>query len=376
MSRAGLRGLVGLAFVAGSRGLSGQVPVPMIRLSSPSVVIGGASGPVDELLLAGVIGASQLPNGVLVIGDGAAPRILMFSPGGRFLSTVGGRGDGPGEFRVPRWLGPCGTEGFAVYDVSQKRVTMFSATATVRGTRSVAAAAGFSQVLRCLPESLVFLFSRPSRLLIQGGSRWTVATALTRVTDRTVDTLDARTGDQEYYVNRAHSGFAEVPLGRLVLGSAGRNRVYTCTNQDGHCKVFDAAGMRLGEFVVSTERLRVSASDWNRAIDSQLNAEPMRENRQLMAEVLREVPRPAAFPLIDRIRGDSEDRLWVRTFAGYGTSDATWLILSERGRLLARVIAPRELQILEIGKDYVLGVSQDRDGVETVSLYRFLFPSY
>lgn len=371
MSRARLGSML-VVFVVGATTLQGQVPVPTIRLGSPTIRIGGVSGPVDEMLLAGVVGATRLPNGVIVIGDGAAPRVLMFSPEGQLLSSLGGRGDGPGEFRMPRWLGPCGTEGFAVYDVAQKRVTIFSPTGQVRGTKSVAAAAGFSKVLRCLPESLVFLFTRPSRVLVQGGSRWTVATSLTRVVDLTVDTLDASTGDQEYYVNRSHSGFAEVPLGRLVLGTAGRGRIYTCTNQDGHCKVFDAVGKSLGAFDVRTERLKVSAKDWDRAIEGQVTAEPMRDNRQVMAEVLREIPRPNVFPLIDRARGDSENRLWVRIFAGYSNSVSTWLILSEGGTLLAKVIVPRELQILEIGKDYVLGVSQDRDGVETVSLYRYL----
>ena len=90
----------------------------------------------------------------------------------------------------------------------------------------------------------------------------------------------------------------------------------------------------------------------------------------MLAGVLKELRPPPFFPLIDQIHADSEDRLWVRTFQGYGSAQSAWLIVGEDGKTLANAILPRNLQPLEIGPDYLLGLSRDTVGVETVGLYR------
>jgi hypothetical protein len=63
--------------------------------------------------------------------------------------------------------------------------------------------------------------------------------------------------------------------------------------------------------------------------------------------------------------------LWVKTFDNYLTPHAVWLIIAPGGRIVARAVASASLRPLEIGRDYLLGVAYDDDGVETVVLHRF-----
>ncbi len=196
-----------------------------------------------------------------------------------------------------------------------------------------------------------------------------VSTALARMRGMTVDTLSASTGGQEFYVNRARNGFSVMPLGERVLASAGRSRLFVCTSQDARCAVFDAAGRQRGTFTIDLVRSNVSDRQWELAKHRLVNEQPTVEERELRSEVLKELSRPRRFPLIDQVRSDPEDRLWVRTFTGYGSDPASWLVVSPAGKPLARALLPQDLQILEIGKDYLLGLTRDADQVESVGLY-------
>ena len=103
--------LASLLVVAGP--LAAQGGLPTVRLGTPAVQMSGSPGPNDQTLLAGVIGATRLSNGTIVVGDGAFPRILLFSSFGQVQQAVGRTGDGPGELRMPRWVGRCGGDEFA-----------------------------------------------------------------------------------------------------------------------------------------------------------------------------------------------------------------------------------------------------------------------
>src|SRR5690606_37218699 len=65
---------------------------------SPSVVIGRAEGEADDVLHS-VSGAVRLRDGRIVIADGGSSELRFYDPQGRYRSTAGRRGGGPGEFR-------------------------------------------------------------------------------------------------------------------------------------------------------------------------------------------------------------------------------------------------------------------------------------
>jgi hypothetical protein len=49
---------------------------------------------------------------------------------------------------------------------------------------------------------------------------------------------------------------------------------------------------------------------------------------------------------------------------------AEWIVLDDQGQTVARVQTPPGVMVLEIGSDYIVGLSRDELDVESVSLYR------
>lgn len=65
--------------------------------AEPEVEIGVETG-AEEYMLSNVGGAVRLSDGRIVVADGDALVLRVYDADGRYLSSMGGRGGGPGEF--------------------------------------------------------------------------------------------------------------------------------------------------------------------------------------------------------------------------------------------------------------------------------------
>ena len=332
--------------------------------------MGTASGP-EHSLLAGVVGAVRFPDGRIAIGDAGNARVTFFSSQGAFLRAAGRAGDGPGEYRLPRWIGRCSSGDVAVYDGAHNSVSFLTATGQFLRAMPLPPMVNFDLPIWCSGRNEVVMLFNQFRERVQPGQYLTVPTAVVRISGpAAIDTIDSG-GVQEYYVAKSIGAGSEVPLGRATLVAAGRSLLFVASNVDGQVRVLDTAGRRKGTFTLDLSRSSVMQRDWARAIEARIEDEPLERTRKLLSVVLGELPQAKTFPRVDRIQADAADNLWVRTFDNYGTRLATWVIVSSTGQPLAVAVSPRSLRVLEIGRDYLLGVSADSDGVERVLVYRF-----
>ncbi len=376
--------VVGVAFAFGNKAMAaqqstppinwpvaGSKTLPRVRILGPPVLrIGGPAGP-EDLLLAGVVGAARLPDGGIAIADAGNFRVLFVDGAGRMVATVGRQGDGPGEFRLPQWMGPCRDGTVGVVDASPARITFLSPNGGLVGTAPLPPGFGFDLPLRCLGEGKIVLLLNRIRRQISPGEFIGQPTALARTRGSSgLDTIALR-GTQDYYVAKLIGAYADVPLGRATLAAAGPDLLYLATNDEGEVSVFDMAGAERGRFRARIARRRVSRADWTRAIEYRIDAEPLLETQKVLRSVLAELPVPREFPRIDRIHADAGNNLWVRTFDNFGTTVATWIIVSPDGTPQAVAATPRNLRILEIGLSHLVGVTRDADEVEEVVLYHF-----
>lgn len=351
--------------------VSGAVPrVPRLQLlSTPQLVLGTADGP-DHTLFNGVAGAVRLSNGVIAIGDAGNNRVLFFDGRGGFLRTVGRLGDGPGEYRQPRWFGRCSSGNMAVHDGAHARLTLLSPSGELRGTEPLPVGANFDKLLWCSGERrLIMLLNRPKGP-VRRGEYANIPTTIVLTNGVRIDTVSTP-GPQEYYIGREIQMLTGVPLGRGTLAAGSPSAVFVCTNQNGHCEVFDTAGARLRQFDVSVLRRPMTLKDWKSATAQHFVGEPSKTMRKTGPALLNEISPRDVFPLLDEIRADARGSLWVRTFDNFTTDIATWLVLSPTGVPIRLVATKRSLHILEIGTDYLLGLTRDDDGVERVEEYRF-----
>jgi hypothetical protein len=180
--------------------------------------------------------------------------------------------------------------------------------------------------------------------------------------------------DIEHYIGRQVMANTPVPLGDAPLAAAGRDRLDACANGSGLCQAFDTTGAAIGEFAVAVRRRPMRGNDWEAALEEQFQTEPARALRRLGDRLLKEIRPRTKLPLLDRVGVDADGNLWARTLDNYGTPVATWVVFSPEGRPLAAVATRRRFQLVEIGRDYLLGFSRDDDGVEYIELYPFRAP--
>jgi hypothetical protein len=87
------------------------------------------------------------PRGRLWVADGQSAEIRLFLPDGRHLRTVGGRGEGPGEFQRMRLLGSFRGDSVAVWDLALARLTVLDKEGTLARTEQLIP--GDSPSIRC-----------------------------------------------------------------------------------------------------------------------------------------------------------------------------------------------------------------------------------
>jgi hypothetical protein len=80
-----------------------------------------------------IMGAITLSNGQVAVADMGSSEVRLFDRTGQHLMSVGGTGDGPGEFRQITGLYPLNGEGFAVEN-RRHRIQTFGRDGALRGS--------------------------------------------------------------------------------------------------------------------------------------------------------------------------------------------------------------------------------------------------
>jgi hypothetical protein len=82
--------------------------------------------------------------------------------------------------------------------------------------------------------------------------------------------------------------------------------------------------------------------------------------------------RPNVFPILSLIRGDRNDRIWMREFVWRtDAKKVRWLVFEKTGKVLGTITLPADLWIYEIGDDYIVGTDLDENDVQRVVQYRY-----
>jgi hypothetical protein len=101
--------------------------------STPTTVVGVAAANADGEL-AGVMGARRLKDGSLLIADSNPPQVRLFDAAGRFLTRVGRRGSGPGEFRGRLSMYRTAGDSVLIFDDETARWVLYTPTAKLART--------------------------------------------------------------------------------------------------------------------------------------------------------------------------------------------------------------------------------------------------
>ena len=349
----------------------------------PIVRIGELAG-VPEYLLHRVDDVLRLEDGRIVIVN-ARTELRFYDPGGEHLLTVGGQGEGPGEFL---WISglALARDTLFVYDGHQYRVSFFDTEGTYLGGNSdFTGLIGMTYgplKLSAAPSGgrFVFLysgFSVPRRDPVE--IFWATMPILAVSRDGShADTLgvmgmDWVTGNQEVL---------PPPFGRMTSASASTTRLVTTHGARFEVEQRD---VETGE-LVRLIRLRrdppaLRASEFKDALKeraaqnakAQIGSSPAEviARKQEILESLGERVTPyETKPAWTDLFLDSEGFIWAEEPPEPGASMRTFTVFDEEGHLIAGAQIPRSLRIRQIGRDFVLGVIRDEMDVEYVQLLR------
>ena len=134
--------------------------------------------------------------------------------------------------------------------------------------------------------------------------------------------------------------------------------------------VFHPEHSRLDSLKLTTIPGRTTAGDWQVAVQERLAREPSEEVRQRLKAVLKEPKPPARLPVFDAIFVDPFfASVWIRPYGR--ETERVWRRTSEEGSLLNQFTLPANVEVLDVGKETLLGLQRNNDGTEDVLLFAF-----
>lgn len=368
----GTRTLLGLSLVVvlgcspdASAGDSPDVAVTGTAFAVDSVPLLDIEGTVTADSSAFLLAAAgvRLPDGVIAVADAYDATVRFFDPTGRLMRTVGRRGSGPGEFQRAVWLGRCAADSLFVWDESLSRMTVLDPSGSVARMTQLP---GNPTLVECTPRGTFAAFLGPRSTTRSGPEMWAVRYATN------LWLLDAN-GDTIRSLGEMPIGELR-PLGRVTRLAMSDDRVYVGTADSAFVDVYGFDGRRLPSLDVGIVARAPTRRDFDRAIDAMVRPFTGRDARADMRSMLADVPMPEVMPPYSGLFVDPAGTLWVATAAPAdgATADGAPRLraIAPDGRILGDVRLPVELDVFEVGADYILGAYEDEVGEQHVAMYR------
>ena len=337
----------------------------------PLLVIGDREDDPSHLF-ARVTGVARLSDGSVAVADETVGEVRIFDDTGEHLRSVGGFGDGPGEFRMPRsiWARPGDT--LWVGDYRPWRYNVFAADGQwsravqldptyLNPSRGGGVLSG-GALIASRTTSVSQSFETPDTLVVEAhGPDGKFVGVLARLPNRRQEQLP---GD-DVYIHRIFDSNAAV--------SARGDRIALSTSSDAEVRILDS------EYRLTTI-VRWDAGD--RSVRSSDVDAYRDEVRAQQAGRLRfnsfyvNPRRPAAdvFPAFYSVLMGNAGHLFVFPYRRPGQPVAGAMVFAPTGEFMCHMQSKPGFSVWEAGSDYLLGVHFDELDIATVMVYDFGAP--
>jgi len=331
-------------------------PEPVVSLGGPN-----AEGPTQFYQVDRVI----LNRDELWVADGQSGELRVFNAEGSWLRTLGGRGDGPGEFLRIRLLGAFVGDSVAVWDQSSGRLTVYDALGT--SERTVRLSAGDRALPRpwhVYPDGSV-LGQVPEIRMAGAMAEGEIIPASVRLVrfdlDRgTQDDVAAAEGRLWLWTGRDQ---IPVPFTDNAVFALREGAVHLAAGPAFRLRVFeDGSVTRM--YGVDREERAVTAAAREDYRDFIEEFYPQEQHAAYLS-VLEHAATPSLLPAYTSVLAAADGTVW----AGRYQPDTLWDVYGEEGELLGQVEMPGDFYPMSIRDGRVAGVWRDVLGVEHVRVY-------
>ncbi|MEK9502584.1 NHL repeat-containing protein [Gaopeijia maritima] len=332
----------------------------------------------------------SLPGGDVLVTESRSQTVGVYDRSGRTLARMGGRGDGPGEFRFLHVAGVAG-DTLWIWDPIPQRLTPLSRSGRVwpvvtfeheladrPGDLRRLADGGFVARTRFQPldpldpkyaESKVWTDSLVLRRLdAEGLEIDTIAIAAAEQLLREIWPSPTGEGDGRPvgamlpFGTQAHWAIDSIGNSVVVDGTSGQMVLRDVRGSIRTVVRFASPPRPLPEAEV--ERLRRSRLD-------DVESSPF---RPMVERVFSKELLPTAFPRVGGLLVGESGTIWVAQYATFPEEVTEWTAFAPDGEPLGRLSLPARFQAREFGEAYVLGAHTDEFGVQRVQRYRLERP--
>lgn len=365
--------------------------LPWTVEATPDWAVGGRDEP-DEIVFNRVGSVARLPDGRVAVADVRDDVIHLFDPEGSGSRSIGGGGEGPGEFRGLRWMAvdPTNTGHLLAYDLSRNVVLRLDTDGReveririeplepgrVPAELESEGQLGSSHVLIGPFVDGSFLSEVFESWLPESmgpGPTWTQDVMMLHVRrDGSVGSVAGRFFRVEHSLSGGSGRLLAIPFGpRGITVPMGRRILHG-----------DGARFELRLYERDGALARIWRRDWTPTpVTADERAEfrrrslrsagydegrPETEAVRILRRLLDRLPWPSHHRAFDALVPDTEGHLWVRE----DSSLSRWSVFDPDGRWLGAATLPAGLDVRQIGADYVLGIRTDELGVQEVRMHR------
>ena len=328
-----------------------------------------------------VRGANRLSDGSVAVMNNGSGEIRIFGADGRHMRSMGGKGEGPGEFKIGRYIWVLPGDTLWVGDYRPWRYHVYAASGEHVRTVDMKpqyfnASVGGGVLDNGTSVNVRNLFERPepdfqvpepwhaeahaadgtlvgelARLDAQRSGTWEGAGVRLSVLFDPRPSVNARG-------TTIAIATAREPEVRLLDEQLRLRRIVRWADPDR--KVTRAHAQAFRDRFIESRGGRDS-DNWHPANDATIS------DRRPVADV---------FPTVESVQVGRDGRLWVSPYRKPGTeeADGEWWTFGPGGDFQCRLDHPAGVTIYEFGADYLLGVHIDELEVERVVMYGLRLP--
>ncbi len=342
--------------------------------AEPTVDLGGWDA-APEYDFGYISDAIVLDDGTLVVADGGSNELRFYDAAGVHVRTVGGQGQGPGEFESLGFVERLG-DSLIVADGRLRRLSVFD----LKGT--------FGRTILLMPSDSVS-FPRPAGLFADGrvlvrGSRRREGPPKAGLSQH-VNPLYWYTPDGVFggAVGDFSSGetFTQVMENGYRVGSppfaesgwvkAAGETVYFGLGKTSELRQYAAAGQLQRIVRFEREPRPVTEAAHARAIEQQLAAISA-QFRESVEGLYRDMPMLEVMPIWDGLNVDARGYMWLFGYVAPGDTGREFMVFDAEGVLLGSVAGPKKFTPVHIEEDFVLGRWTDEDDLVHLQMYELV----
>jgi len=344
---------------------------------TPTVVL-GASDSSSQSSLYFVTGAALLSDGRIIVTDGGwgRSRVSIFSPEGRYVSTIGETGDGPGEFRGTWGVQAGPNDSIFVWDEAPQRMTVFSRQGRLSRTAHLliggvlAGTEGFGSVARLADGTWAGIGYQPVVDVAPGEIRRD--TIWIGLIDGLFERFRPIVRVPGMMSTKGANAVGQPPFGPAVFTASWGRCLFVSRGDTPDVAVYSSAGRLVTSFRGPGRGRPLTQANVDTLLAYRLRHASTARDSTLLRRWLRESGRTDSLPYYHQVLVDEWGDLWLEKYeppVGMGT---IWYVVSQSGAEAGTAHLPTAMAVYSITHKGVLGLTRGSLGEERVDLFPFL----